>query len=493
MNGPDPVTSHDTSPEAALTAIRAFSGPLLLDLDETLYLRNSTEDFIDCARPGIVAAALMKLLDWIKPWRWTGGEATRDVWRVRLVTLLFPWTTGRWRQRVPRLADRFTNAPLVGALRARATPPIIVTLGFHAVVTPLVAALNFGEVRIVASRSSSFEDRLRGKLDLALDALGEDTIRRGMVITDSIEDLPLLNACAHPLRTLWPEARYRSALSDIYLPGHYLSRIKRPGEHYIVRGILQEDFALWLLASIGLAMFPVAHAAGLLFLLLSFWTIYECGYVDNDRIAARYEKDPKLSAAFHQAPVATPRWEPWIWALSSGAIAILLLRWPAPAAAGVTEGALMSPALALGATAADFVKWIAVLLATHGWFLLYNRFDKSTRVWLYPGLQLARSAAFAVLVPVAALGMVALSAHVLAKWLPYYVYRFGGKDWPHAPMPLTRLLFFVVIALLLALTQGPSALVSWTAAALLAWNLFRARDDLRAAVSRARRLDRPER
>ena len=475
MNLPDSLTPHDASPQAAIATILAFDGPLLLDLDETLYLSNSTEDFIDSARPAKAAAVLMKILDWIKPWRWTGGEVTRDVWRVQLITLLFPWTNRRWRQGVPQLAARFTNEPLIGALRTHPSTLIIVTLGFGPIVTPLIDALKLGEVQIIASRSSGFEDRMRGKLALALDALGADTVRRGLVITDSTADLPLLNACTRPLRTLWPDARYRYAFSGIYLPGRYLNRVKRPGERYILRGILQEDFAFWLLSSIGLAALSVLHIAGLLLLLLSFWTIYECGYVDNDQIGALCEKDPKLSAAFHEAPIATPRWEPWIWAVIAGALGILVLRWPA------------------SATSVDFADWFGVLLATHGWFRLYNRFDKSTRVWLFPGLQLARTAAFAVLVPVMAIGTVALSAHVLAKWLPYYVYRVGGKDWPETPLPLTRLLFFVVMALLLALTQGISALTTWTAAALLGWNLFRARNDLFAAVKAARRIDRPQR
>ncbi len=473
MNPPGPLTPYDASPEAALAAIRAFDGPLLLDLDETLYLRNSTEDFIDSARPGNAAAALMKMLDWIKPWRWTGGDATRDIWRVRLVTLLFPWTAGRWRQRAPELAERFTNKPLVGALRAHATKPIIVTMGFRAIVTPLVAALGLGETKIVAVRWSGFKERAHGKLPLVVAALGEDTVRRGLVITDSTDDLPLLGFCMRPLRTVWPDARYRSAFSDIYLPGLYLSRVKRPGERYIVRSILQEDFAFWLLTSMVMAASPLSHVAGLLFLLLSFWTIYETGYVDNDRVAARFEEEPKLSSAFHHAMVATPRWEPWLWATIAGAIAIPLLRWPA------------------AATLADFAKWFAVLLGTQAWYYFYNRFDKPTRVWLYLGLQLARTAAFVALVPIVAIGRAALIAHILAKWLPYYVYRFGGKDWPDGHMRLTRLLFFVVMAVLLAATNGSAELLNWTAAALLAWNLFRARDDLRAVMKSARRIDRP--
>jgi hypothetical protein len=38
---------YDSSPEAALAAVCAHEGPILVDCGETLYLRNSTEDFID--------------------------------------------------------------------------------------------------------------------------------------------------------------------------------------------------------------------------------------------------------------------------------------------------------------------------------------------------------------------------------------------------------------------------------------------------------------
>lgn len=473
MNAPDLSTPHDATPEAALAAIRAFDGPLLLDLDQTLYLGNSTEDFIDSARPGVVAVVLLKLLDWIGPWRWTGGEPTRDAWRVRVVTALLPWTAAVWRRRVPQRVEQLGNGPLVAALRERATRPIILTRGFHPIVGPLIAAFNLGEAGIVAARPERFDDRLHGRLRLAIAALGEDTVRRSLVITDSADDLPLLEACARPLRTVWPQARFRRALASVYLPGRYLTHVKGLGEHPVVRGILLEDFAFWLLASIALATQPVAHVAGLLFLLLSFWTIHECGYVDNDRIAARHETDPQRNAAFRDAPVPTPRGEPWAWALVSGAIAILLLRGP-------------------GAAVTDFAIWAGVLLVTHGWFLMYNRLDKLTRVWLYPGLQLASTAALVALVPVAPVGAAALGAHVLARWLPHYVYRTSSGAWPRAPqVALARLLFFCVLALLLGFTAGPAAVLNLTAAALLGWNLLLARDELAAAATRARRIDSP--
>lgn len=474
MKYAEAITPHDVSPEAAIDAILDHGGPVLLDLDETLYLRNSTEDFIDSARPRLLALLLMRMLDVIKPWRWTGGEATRDVWRVRLISICFPRTGNRWKNRVAGLAKNFTNLRLMAALKTPGTTPIITTAGFHPIVAPLVAALGLPQAQIVAARLSTFADRRDGKLHLTVGALGNDTVRRALVLTDSAQDLTLLDACARPLRAVWPEARHRHALSGVYLPGQYLTHVKRPGARYIVRGILQEDFAFWVLSSIALAALPVLHVLGLLFLLVSFWAIYERGYVDNDLIAARFEADPKLSSAFLDSPVATPRWQPWIWAFVCGAIAIVLLRWP---------GAPVPT---------DFAAWAAVLLATHGWFTMYNRFDKGMRVWMFAGLQFARSAAFVALVPIGLIGAVALGAHVLAKWVPYYVYRLGGKEWPEAPFHLIRLLFFLVLALLLGFSQGISSLLSGTALTLLAWNLFRARQELAAALTAAKRLDRTD-
>jgi hypothetical protein len=94
----------NVSPDAALAAIRTHDGPILVDLDETLYLRNSTEDFLDCARPALLAVLVLRFIDIFKPWRLAGGRETRDVWRVCAISILFPWTGRRWRARVTDLA-----------------------------------------------------------------------------------------------------------------------------------------------------------------------------------------------------------------------------------------------------------------------------------------------------------------------------------------------------------------------------------------------------
>jgi hypothetical protein len=472
VNGGSDADAFGVSPCAALAAIAAHDGPVFVDLDETLYLRNSTEDFIDLARPALLAVFLLRILDVARPWRWSGGEATRDVWRVQLVRWFFPWTIGRWRSHVARLAENFANAPLLQALNALPKPPIIVTVGFRPIVVPLVAALGLADVKIVASRPHVFEDRRRGKLLCSLDALGEHTVRRALLLTDSPSDLPLLRYCDRGLLAVWPDAIYRPAFAGVYFPGRYIDQIKRPGEHYLRRAVLQEDYLLWVLTSIALSSSPIRHVAGLLLLLASFWTIYELGYVDNDRIAARFEHQPALTQAFHDRSVATPIWQPWIWAIAFAIAGIFVIR---------------SPALP---SVRDFLAWSIGLLGTAIWFAIYNRSDKRSRVWMYLGLQFSRTAVFALIVPVLPVGAMALAAHTVTRWIPYYIYRLVGRSWPlSAHFGIARLLVFLILAVLLAISSGWSTLINWSTFALVLWNLVRARRELFAAISGYSRID----
>lgn len=464
-------SDYDASPDDALSAVASHGGLLCVDLDETLYLRNSTEDFIDLARPGLIARVLLRAMDSMRPWRLTGGSATRDVWRVGLVWLLFPWTRSRWRARVATLAQDFCNQPLAQALHCAPGQIVILTAGFQPIVEPLVAALGFPQARVVASRLTSFADRRNGKLQVALNALGQEQVRTSLVVTDSLDDLPLLSRCARPLRTVWPGARYRRALARVYLPGDYITQVKRPGENYILRVILQEDLVFWVLSSVFVATQPAAHIAGITLLLASFWAIYERGYVDNDWAATHLEHDGKLSMSFWQAPVATPVLEPWIWALVLGGLGVWLLGWPVlhPVTLGV---------------------WVGVLVSMYLTFWIYNRVDKSTRIWMFAALQLARSAAFMPLVHVPLAGAVGLGALALSRWVPYYLYRLSGGKWPQLQPNLMRLLFYLVLAGIFATASGPAELLTWTGGALAFWNLFRARGELIPALRSIRLLTR---
>lgn len=471
MTNSDNATPFDAKPADACEAIAAFGGDVLVDLDETLYLRNSTEDFLNSARPAVLALTALRVLDAFRPWRLSGGEATRDIWRLRTIMFLFPWTGWRWRTKVLRLGLDHRNNALAAVLLRLPTPPTILTIGFMPIVKPLVAAMGFASFPLIAARLSTLADRKAGKLAMAINSLGEGRVRSALVLTDSREDLPILQLCARPLRVDWPEARYVRALSGVYLPGQYITQVKRPGERYIFRGVLQEDFSFWVLSTVALAANPFAHVVGLGFLLISFWTVYELGYVDNDWVAQEFETNPKLSGAFWSSPVSTPRWQPWLWSVLSAVCAIGLLGLPGD----------FSPLL--------FLKWMAVLLGTYGWFWLYNRYDKATRVWLFPVLQFARSAAFLAVVPCMEIGVAAVGAHILARWVPYFFYRIGGQNWPENPSQLVRLLFFVVLAVLMVTAVDPAIVTNWTAAAIAGWCLYRARRELRDVIRKAARID----
>jgi hypothetical protein len=359
-------------------------------------------------------------------------------------------------------------------LPRRSGATLFASAGFKPVVAPLIMALGFPDAQIIASRLNTIEDRRRGKLAMVLDALGKEEVARSMVLTDSLEDLPLLDHCARPLCTVWKDAQYRRALSRVYLPGQYSTQIKHPAKRYILHGIILEDFALWVLCSILSAASPITHVIGLLALLISFWAIYERGYVDNDWVAFHYENDPKLTDAFRKTEIATPRLQPWIWAAAFGLIAVFLLNEPAE--------------LPLR----DVAAWAGVLLGTHFGFWLYNRLDKATRIWLYPVLQFARSASFTVLVPIGLPASLALGAHVIARWVPYYVYRIGKKGWPETPAYLMRLLFYSLLWIMLAIAQGFVSLLTPTALLLLLWNLFRARKELGQMFAGIHRIDHEE-
>jgi hypothetical protein len=124
-----PTCHYDAPPDAALAAVRAHGGPVLVDLDETLYLRNSTDGFFDFVRSGLLGLMLLRVLEVLTPWRLTGGIDTRDTWRVYTISTFSPWTHRRWRAKVQFLADCYVNHELRATLKARAQAPMMLSIG----------------------------------------------------------------------------------------------------------------------------------------------------------------------------------------------------------------------------------------------------------------------------------------------------------------------------------------------------------------------------
>lgn len=429
---------------------------LVLDFDETYWLRNSTEAFLDSARPAWLAAFVLKALDVLRPWRLLpagkDGKATEHVWRdwlrVMLVVILFPWTLLRWPRLARQLGPQWLNATLARlAERVPAERRWIVTNGFGPIVAPLVAAL--GEphrARLLASPLlTGFAWRRRGKVAVVAERLDAAQLARTVVVTDNDEDADLLAAVGHPVHHKWPEARFEPAHENAYLPFHYLEQVKRPGQRYLVNVVIKEELALVLLIYLW-ASFSLAGLLAAVLLYASLWVTYEVVYFENDRVAALREADPVLSQSYFTGPNRFSERGAWAVGLALGLAGLSALQW-APHAAG--QGLAQSGLL-----------WLAWLLGLRAVVYVYNHVDKQSRVVLYLPLQSLKLLALSLCFPLPVAGGVLLAAHLAIVWVPYIAYRQPGgsvRGW-QAPNQLFRLELAALLAVLALVVDLPGGI-----------------------------------
>jgi hypothetical protein len=183
----------------------------LVDFDETLWLRSSTEAYLAGARPRWIAVAIQRGLDVLRPWSVLPGDRKsflyRDWLRVLTITVLLPWTLPLWRRRAPALAARWRNRELMLALEG-AGPVCVVSFGFGPLVRPLLAEVLPGARLVVVSDIlRGYRVRAQGKRVAVERVLGRDVLAGAVVVTDSRDDVDLLAACRTPLLLVWPTAR----------------------------------------------------------------------------------------------------------------------------------------------------------------------------------------------------------------------------------------------------------------------------------------------
>ncbi len=486
----DPVPREvDGAAALEILARAPADQPVVVDFDETLLLRNSTSEYLRTVRPYLVGRLILLVLDLLRPWAWLPdrwfGPGSRDWFRVVAVTMLFPWTPLLWRRRAARLATGSANEDLVRALRDRTGSRVIVSSqGFRFVIRPLLERMGLGAVEFEACRFlAGFLDRRRGKLDRLVRLVGEDTVRRAVVITDSEDDRPLLDAAARPLLVRWPPPA-ASGAPPAYVPFLFMVRAKHGGWGHFRSMILGEDLVLlWLGLSLASPQ-PLLHACAMVFLLLSFWVIYEVGYMENDLVAERYERDPVLKPEFFAHREAISFREPWLWALLAALPGVWLLqvadRVEVPAWRAVTDGSLLRAVEGSwdpGALLRVMSWWVGLLAGLRLLYLVYNHADKMSRVWMYPLLQGMRSFGFAVLSPLSLPGAVAFLATVISRWMLYWVYRAARVEWPGTDVGQALRLALVagLAGALLCHAGAREAMLSVQGGIILAWCAWRAR------------------
>lgn len=409
---------------------------VIVDLDHTLLLSSSTVEYLRSIRPRSLAVVVLAALSWLKVWRlawWVPAgrrEAFSDPLRVIVCTLLFPWTPLLWRRRGRILGAKHVNQRLIeGLTAARRGQVVVATFAARFIVEPILASLSIEVSHIVAGTFWRGDKiRLAGKAASVEAALGAERVAAACFITDSTDDHDSLAKVAVPILKLWPESIYRSASPRVYIPFGYTERIKRPGARHFLRQFLLNDLSLLILA-IGLTQpgsIALYFALGLG--LLSFFSIYELGYHENDVLGARNEANPKLSEAFDPAENYQLVPGAYIWALATGAVAVWL-----------TAGNESTDLAVRGAI------WVGFLASVRLTFALYNRVYKA-RILLYPVLQLHKTFGFLILGAASLSGLLVLTAEVASRSFMYTIYRLDDGRVPWRNSAFLRLVLYLAMA-----------------------------------------------
>ena len=467
---------------AVSAAVARPHSTVLVDFDETLWLRSSTETYLDTLRPRVLAVPLLTALDVLRPWALLPGDRRRFVYRdwlrVLVASVLLPWSLLRWRRIAPGLGRRWQNEELLQALgAARSRPVHVVTFGFRPVVAPLLAGIDAAaRLTVVGGLLDGPRLRREGKRVHAERVLGETAVAEAVLVTDSEDDADLLEVCRSPVLTRWPGARYERAFSDAYQPLLYTRKGKRAGQKYLLQHVLLEDVLLLSLAAAWTMERPLLGAVALLLLHLSFWLVYEIGYHENDHLAALRERAPSVPEG---AEAYRDRMKPraaWATALAVGLSGAALLALGNPDALALLDGTEPGAGLVV----ATGLLWAGYLCAARALYWAYNRFDPRVRGLPYAGLQVARTLGYAVVVTLTLPGALALAAVVVARWVPYAAYRSTGTEWASDRRMLLWSAFVVMLCLGLAL-DAAAVLVPQTVVIAL-WLAARAHRPLRQTV-----------
>ncbi|MCC0176342.1 hypothetical protein I4641_05045 [Waterburya agarophytonicola K14] len=484
----------DKSETLKLIQKASHTTSIILDFDETLFLRNSTAEYLNSLRPRLLGLLLIKTLSLIKPWFWLPkpfqGSKVKDWFLVTIPTLLLPWTIFLWQIKAQKLAEKYSNKELIDAIKKNSESPVVIaTLGFNFIINPILKYMFIRHnIEIGCRFWQGAKDRSKGKLLMLREQLSESSIKSAILVTDSLDDKPLLDLVEKPCLIIWSLAKYIPPLKDVYLPFFYLKKVKRVGEKYILKVILWDDLPILLLAFSWQAINPTLHGISILFLLVSFWCVYELGYYENDRVAEKYEEKPKLSITYHLYKQMMTTWYPLFWSLLFGVIGITLLNKAQGVQLLFSSQVIETYIVSSNPILATCLYWFGLLFLSRLCFWVYNHLNKHTRTWLYLLLQSFRYYGFLAVTSTNPIGTSLLSSHVLSRSVLYVVYRYSGGDVDHWPkqVPEKLLRWLIFIFLLSAIALGSQSLElwqNWQTWTIMAWCLIQGQGQIRRMLS----------
>jgi len=213
------MTSYQTTQPGVLEAALdpARDNLLIVDYDETLWLRNSTEEFLSSVRPAWMVAALLWGLGKLRPWRLVGGRGKAHIYkdwiRTLTVVVVMPWSLAAWARTAPRRGRIHANARLEAYIaNSGASQVVVLSNGYHRVITPLLSqTLLKNSILLASPILGGARWRKRGKRKIAEAHFSAEQLDRATLITDHIHDLDLLSRVGNGVLCVWPNARYRRA------------------------------------------------------------------------------------------------------------------------------------------------------------------------------------------------------------------------------------------------------------------------------------------
>ena len=426
------------------------SSPVLIDFDHTLFACNSTELFIASCRPSAVVAVIDFLVRQCVPWRLTGLEhwfRLRDYVCCVAILICCPWNILRWRRLAPGLFAQHVSRTLSDTLSGVPVDRLlIITFGMRFIVEPLVLGTRWQQARLVATPLlCNLRYLMRGKLPLARKRFGNEFIANATFVSDSTDDADLLQAVRLGI-LVPPQGETFRAAEHLYLPLRYTARVKYTRSYVFDQIVLVE--MLITVMSVIRSFGDLAIELPLIFMLtLSLMCVYEIGYHENDFAAARSEAAPTLGGNIDRFGSYPLRSSAWLWAASTGALALLFGR-----EAGVLSRSILD----------DSLIWAGAMLAIRASFWTYNRVQVRTRVFLYPLLQFLKFAPVFLIVPPTTVGVVLVSSQIATMWMIYLVYRIGGVRRDIQKEAIRTCLLLLGLCLLASggLLSGPAQMTS---------------------------------
>ncbi|MBE9043242.1 hypothetical protein IQ255_02255 [Pleurocapsales cyanobacterium LEGE 10410] len=236
----------------------------------------------------------------------------------------------------------------------------------------------------------------------------------------------------------------------IYLPLLYSENIKRPGKKYFLNNIIGEDFIILLLSFTCYSSFPLLNAIGLFLLQLSFWCIYELGYIENDRVGEKFEDKAVLSYRYQSDKCSFYLWQPWVYSLVLSFLGIVVLSQEIAVSNNYVYTILVGQySYNLAEILKSWLLWSVFLLVLRILFYIYNYINKQSRMWFYSLLQTCRYGGYLVLVSSNIVGLAFLLSVVVTRSFQYILYRYLGGESGSWPIDFPKYFFYFFIYLLL--------------------------------------------